>query len=111
MTEMKYRPASVTDADGKVSMSTYGFPGVPAGRYKVVVSKEVRDDLVYADTPNPSTGLKEVISFKRYRIVEPMYSSEDSSPHEIEITGKGKKMVQTLDVGKAVKTEFKSTAR
>ena len=104
----KYRPASLTGEDGTVSMRTYGFPGVPAGKYKVVVSKEIRENLVYTDTINPSTGQKEVVSFTRYQTVEPQYSSADSSPHEIEITGK-EKVRQTFDVGKAVRTEVQSS--
>jgi hypothetical protein len=100
--EAKYRAASITGTDGKVSMTTYGFPGVPAGKYKVVISKNIQDDLVYAD--NPSTGQKEIVSFKKYRTVEPKYSSAERSPYEIEINGKGKKAKHVFDIGKTVKT-------
>jgi hypothetical protein len=104
-TEMKYHPASETGSDGKIAMTTYGFPGVPADKYKVTVIKEILDNVVYRD--NPSTGRKEMASFKRYRTVEPVYSSADSSPLELEITGREKKIEQTFDVGKAVRIERK----
>jgi hypothetical protein len=97
----KYRAASITDENGKVSMKTYGFPGVPIGKYKVVVSKDILDDWVYAD--NPSTGQKEAVSFKKYRTVESKYSSAESTPHEIEITGKKKKEQYIFDVGQTIK--------
>ena len=102
----KYRPAAITGEDGKVSMTTYGFSGVPIGKYKVIVSKDILDDLVYAD--NPSTGQKEVVSFKKYRTVDPQYSSVETTLHEIEITGKKKKEPYIFDVGKTIKTLISS---
>jgi hypothetical protein len=98
----KYRAASITGKDGKVSMTTYGFSGVPIGKYKVVISKNIQDDLVYAD--NPSTGQKEITSFQKYQTVEPKFSSAETTPHEIEITGKDKKTDHIFDVEKSVKT-------
>ncbi|MDR0337760.1 MAG: carboxypeptidase-like regulatory domain-containing protein [Planctomycetaceae bacterium] len=97
----KYRAASITDENGKVSMKTYGFPGVPIGKYKVVVSKNIQDDLVYAY--NPSTEQKEIVSFKKYQMVDPQYSSAETTPHEIEITDKKRKEQYVFDVGKTVK--------
>jgi hypothetical protein len=58
---------------------------------------------------NPSTGEKELVSFKRYRAVEPKFASAESTPHELEITGKEKLTEFTFDVGKAVKMEVRST--
>jgi hypothetical protein len=102
----KYRAASITGEDGKVFMKTYGFSGVPIGKYKVVVSKEILDDLVYAD--NPSTGQKEVVHFKRYQMIEPKYLSAATTPLEIEITGKKKNEQYLFDVGQPVRTPISS---
>jgi hypothetical protein len=99
--EAKYRAASITDNNGKVSMTTYGFAGVPIGKYKVVITKIIQDDLVYED--NPSTGQKEIVDFKKYATVESKYSSAETTTHEIEITGKEKKIEKTFNVGKTVK--------
>ncbi|MDR2642793.1 MAG: carboxypeptidase-like regulatory domain-containing protein [Planctomycetaceae bacterium] len=97
----KYRAGSVTDKNGNVSMTTYGFQGVPIGKYKVVISKDVLDDLEYAD--NHSTGQKEIVRFKKYQTVDPKYSSAETTPHEIEITGKEKKQQYIFDTGKTIK--------
>jgi len=51
-TEQKYRPVAYTGADGKAVMQTYGFPGVPTGKYKITVSKVVEDDIVYGTDEN-----------------------------------------------------------
>jgi hypothetical protein len=100
-TEAKYRAASITGSDGNVSMTTYGFPGVPAGKYKVVISKNIQDDLVYSN--NPSTGQKEIVDFQKYMTVEQEYSSPKTTPLEIEITGKEKRTDHIFNVGKATK--------
>jgi hypothetical protein len=97
----KYRAASVTGNDGKVSMKTYGFTGAPVGKYKIIISKIINDDLEYAE--NPSTGQKEIVNFKKYQTVELKYSSEKTTPHEIEITGNNKNNQYVFDVGKAIK--------
>ncbi|MDR1492825.1 MAG: hypothetical protein LBT05_08895 [Planctomycetaceae bacterium] len=104
-TVAKYRAASITGTDGKASMTTYGFSGVPAGKYKVVISKNIQDDLVYGD--NPSTGQKEIVSFQKYATVESKYSSTETTPYEIEITGKKKKAEHIFDVGKSVKIKIR----
>ncbi|MDR2641985.1 MAG: hypothetical protein LBC74_04250 [Planctomycetaceae bacterium] len=93
----------MTNAEGKAVISTYGFAGAPIGKYKVIVRKNVDDDLVYGTN---STGGKEVVAFKIYRTVEPQFSDVKTTPHEIEITGKEKKVEATFDVGKAIKVQF-----
>jgi hypothetical protein len=106
-TEAKYRSSSITDEKGNASMITYGFPGVPEGKYKVTVRKEIMDDMVYGE--NQSTGEKNaLIRYKTYRTVDPTYSSANHSPYEIEITNSKRRTQQTFDVGKAVKIEFKA---
>lgn len=84
---VKYRSSSFTDASGRAVMSTYGFPGVPAGKYKVIVKKTLVDGTV------------------EYRTVEAEYSDAETTPYEIEVTGKGKSAA-TFDVGKAIKIEL-----
>ncbi|MDR1957446.1 MAG: hypothetical protein LBQ54_00080 [Planctomycetaceae bacterium] len=84
-------------------MSTYGYEGTPLGKYKVVVTKNIQDNLVYAES---STGTKEVVGWTSYRTVEPNFSDAKTTPHEIEITGKDKKFEVTFDVGKAVRSRM-----
>ncbi|MDR3232791.1 MAG: carboxypeptidase-like regulatory domain-containing protein [Planctomycetaceae bacterium] len=84
---VKYRAVTVTGKDGKAAMATYRHSGVPVGKYKVIVDKDVEEG-----------DVKPVI----YRLVEKKFSSAETTPYEIEITGKGR-VEKTFDVGKAVK--------
>jgi 5-hydroxyisourate hydrolase-like protein (transthyretin family) len=99
----KYQPVTKTDTEGKAVMSTYGYKGAPAGKYKVVISKKIDDDFVYGTS---STGDKEVQKYNTYRTVEPKYSDSKTTPHEIEVTGKEKTVEATFDVGKAIKVRY-----
>jgi hypothetical protein len=100
--QAKYRALAETDENGQGQMRTYGQFGTPSGKYKVVVTKTVQGE------PNrylkdESTGQQEAIGWKMYQTVESKFSSAETTPHEIEITGKGRRVEQTFDVGKAVK--------
>jgi hypothetical protein len=102
--DAKYRALAITDDSGTVQMSTYGYPGVPSGKYKVVTTKNIDDDFVYA--ANESTGGRDVVDYKTYRMVEPKFSSAETTPHEIEILNKGKRVNAAFDVGKAIKVRM-----
>ncbi|MDR0521444.1 MAG: hypothetical protein LBH00_06285 [Planctomycetaceae bacterium] len=101
----KFRAVSMTGKDGSVKMATYGFTGAPAGKYKVVVTKTMNDDIVYAAEVNPSSGEKDIVSYNTYRMVDEQYSSAETTPFEIEITGKERSVTKTFDAGKAVKVK------
>ncbi|MDR1480015.1 MAG: carboxypeptidase-like regulatory domain-containing protein [Planctomycetaceae bacterium] len=100
----KYTPVAMTGSDGKVIVSTYGFSGAPAGKYKVVVSKNIEDDIVYKTNAD---GEQEIVTYKTYRTVEKIFSNTETTPLEIEITPKNKNTEKTFDVGKPAK-EFLS---
>jgi hypothetical protein len=100
--QTKYRAVALTGGNGTVQMSTYGHSGVPIGKYKVVVTKKADDDFVYKKN---SAGENEPVSWNTYKMVEDKYSDAETTPHEIEITGKGRKVEATFDVGKAVKVK------
>ncbi|MDR1484638.1 MAG: hypothetical protein LBT09_07420 [Planctomycetaceae bacterium] len=96
-----YQAAAVSSADGTALMKTYGFQGSPVGKYKVIVTKIVSESTEYK--LNESTGKEEPVNSKRYRLIEPQFTSAKTTPLEIEITGKEKNVLKTFDVGKAVK--------
>jgi hypothetical protein len=100
-TNAKYLASAITDAKGVALMKTYAYQGSPIGKYKVVVTKFVNEVTEYK--LNESTGTKEPVNFKKYRLVEPQFTSAATTPHEIEITGNEKNVTKTFDVGKAVK--------
>ena len=94
----KYRPTAITNAEGKAVMGTYGYPGAPVGKYKIVVSKIIEDNVV---DRIDEFGKRVVMSRDRYQVVEDRFSKPETSPHEIEITSK---RVQTeIDVGNPVR--------
>lgn len=84
-TNAKYQASSITNSEGKATLKTYGFDGIPAGKYKVCVRKVIGEENA------------------EYQTVERQYSDSDKTPHEIEIIG-GKTFQTSLDVGKAVKS-------
>jgi hypothetical protein len=95
----KYQASTVTNAAGKAAFSTYGFSGVPAGRYKVTVKKNIESDLEYG---KDDYGDQIVIGGTTYRLVEPKYSSAETTPFEIDIP-LTKSTTLSFDTGKAVK--------
>ena len=102
-------PGGTTDASGVVVLQTNGkYKGAPLGKYKVTVSKRVKD-------PHPNPELAGGPEFRRYlaidrnlktySYVEPQYGSIAETPLSIEVTAKGK--TYTVDAGKEIKTEAK----
>jgi hypothetical protein len=95
----KYQSIATTGADGTAALSTYGFPGVPEGKYKAVVIKNMEDDIVYR---TDEAGEKVLVSSNRYRMVEEKFSDEKTTPFEIDITPKDQATPFLLDAGKAI---------
>ena len=95
----KYWAAAYTDANGKATMLTYGYPGVPVGKYKILVSKIIEDNLV--NQTNGSVG-RVLVSANRYALVNSLHSNPETTPHEIEITTKRTPPI-TVDVGEPVR--------
>lgn len=95
-----YLPSGITDESGKALISTYGFKGAPAGKYKVTVRKTIVEDVKqvmdsYGDmVDSPGTD---------YRVVERKYSDAKATPHELEVTADKKTPKLTFDVGKPIK--------
>jgi hypothetical protein len=47
-----------------------------------------------------------VVTYKTYKTVEQQFSNAQTTPHEIEITGKERELKKTFDVGKAIKSRY-----
>ncbi|GHT26359.1 hypothetical protein FACS18942_03670 [Planctomycetales bacterium] len=99
----KYVPLQRTGEKGVVVMTTYGFDGVPAGKYKVVITKNIEETTKQLDKNTGETIIKDGT---RYRTVEAVYSGAATTPLEIEITGKERNVKLNLDAGKAVKQKI-----
>ena len=97
----KYRPSAAADASGKATLLTYGFPGAPAGKYKVLVRKTIEDDIVYS---TDEYGTQSIASSNRYELVDDLYHDATKTPHEIDVASK--KIEITIDVGSAVRKKL-----
>ena len=97
----KYNASGTTDASGNAMIMTYGHSGAPVGKYKILVSKIIEDDIVYGTNVY---GEQTIDSFNRYKLVDDRYSNMESTPHEIEVTTK--KTQTTIDVGEAVRKKL-----
>jgi hypothetical protein len=99
----KYRPSAMTDANGNAVMLTYGFPGAPAGTYKILVLKVIDDDIVMG---TDEYGGQAVVSSNRYETVNARYSDAAQTPHEIEVTARGRTQT-AIDVGDPVRVRMR----
>jgi hypothetical protein len=89
----KWGTSGFSNTEGKIELKTAGFIGVPAGKYKVVITKTVSEGI--PTTPDESGDPK------TYTLVEKIYTDPNTTPLTLEITPETKDV--TLEVGKAVK--------
>jgi hypothetical protein len=102
---VKFRTAGgVTDNSGVAILKTYGFKGVPVGKYKVTASKTILDNKEVEVTVSKS-GDKITKGLKTYQLVDSQYVYADNSDFEIEIVSSGKNIF-SFDVGKPVRDLF-----
>ena len=101
-----YRPSSTTDESGNATMMTYGYPGAPAGKYKIIVRKSVEDDIVYGEDER---GEQTIVSSNHYNVVEDIYNDASRSPHEVEVPANAKGTRITIDVGTAIRVKIQSS--
>ncbi|GHT37143.1 hypothetical protein FACS189427_09750 [Planctomycetales bacterium] len=109
---VQWSVGGVTGADGKVKLVTNGYPGAPAGKYKVVIIKQVNEGLeernkITAEGNGSDKSIADAkkIKVRYYSLVKPEYNSEEKTPVEVEITTSTKNL--TVDAGPAVKIEEK----
>lgn len=99
----------LTDTNGKAQLRTYGkYIGAPAGRFKVVVVKQISEgekEYVEAMNRNDLAAARK-INVKIFSCVEDQFGDVKKTPLEIEINKSSK--IITVDTGTAVrlKREF-----
>ena len=98
----KYTPSGTTNEKGEAQIKTYGFEGVPAGEYKVTVTKLVIEEgeLVVAED-----GSESVEGGSEYQAVDAEYRDVNTTPLSITVTDPMTE-VPTFDVGSAVNQEM-----
>ncbi|MDR2171374.1 MAG: hypothetical protein LBP59_14625 [Planctomycetaceae bacterium] len=99
---IKWSVGGVTNTTGICKPRTHGqFDGVPLGKYKVVVTKDITEiPEVSPDTPKDDDG-QPILDGIVYSLVEEKYVKIETTPLTIEVDGKNNQFI--LDVGKAVK--------
>jgi len=96
----------VTDANGRVTLSTHGkYPGIPAGIYKITVNK-AEVELV---GPAP-VGMWDNQASRAYSLIDPIYTVPSTTTLSIEV-GKGTKSFPPFDLGKKVRELAKEPPR
>ena len=99
----KYTPSGRTNEKGEAKIKTYGFEGVPAGEYKVTVTKLVIEEgtLVVAEN-----GAESVERGAEYQVVAAEYRDVNTTPLSVTVTDPMKE-VPVFDVGAAVEDDHK----
>ena len=100
--------SATTDESGNAKIFTYGRQaGAPKGKYKVVVIKTESDPSKFtmpdeSDTVALAQYYRNVENerLNSYTLIESVYTNADTTPLELEITGK---TTETFDVGKKVR--------
>jgi len=99
---------ATTDTSGNAKIFTYGTAeGAPRGKYKVVVTKTESESSKFtmpdeSDTVALAQYYRNIENerLNSYTLIEPVYTNADTTPLELEITGK---TTETFDVGKKVR--------
>jgi hypothetical protein len=99
---LKFQAITGTDANGKAVMKTYNYNGVPVGKFKVVITRDIDDDFVYTQNSDGSQG---IAGSTRYKTLDIKFSKADTTPFEIEVPLKSGQNT-TFDVGKTVKIKL-----
>jgi len=88
----------ITDVNGRVTLSTHGkYPGIPAGNYKITVSK-TEIELV---GPAPQ-GMGEIQATNAYSVIDPVYTLPSTTTLAIEV-GEGTKTFPPFELGEKVR--------
>jgi hypothetical protein len=94
----KWQCGGASDATGKVEIKTMGqHTGAPAGKFKVLVSKELVESSAGSDTSEGAAS-----SSTTYALVDPKFQSAATTPASIDVTA-GDNAPPAIDLGAPVK--------
>jgi hypothetical protein len=99
---LKFQAITGTDINGKAVMKTYNYNGVPAGKFKVVITRDIDDDFVYVKNSDGSQG---IAGSTRYQTLDIKFSKAETTPFEIEVPLKPEQNI-IFEVGKTVKVKL-----
>ena len=90
----------ITNANGNVRVQTHGkFPGAPAGKYKITVSKTENGTAGQA-----SANMFATQTIQTFNLIDPVYAVSSSTPLDITVeAGKNKTPYPPFDLGAKVR--------
>ena len=98
----KWATGGSTGSNGTVTFKTHGkFPGVPEGKYKIVISKYEREKI-----GSESQSMYEVQREEVYDLIDPDYSIPEKTTLEIEVRP-GKNTFDPFELGKEIRSKVK----
>ena len=98
----KWPSLGLTDESGEAEIMTYGkFAGVPAGNYRIVLTKIEEEGRVEYDETKPNQTIPPI---KQFSLIDVKYTKKDTTTLELNIEKKSVK--ETFDVGKPVRVLF-----
>jgi len=98
-TPSKYGTSSgTTNASGTVTLRTYGFNGVPAGEYAVMVTRVGDENQRESLTPEGETVM---VGGQAFNYVDVQFSDESTTPLSLTVTERGAR--ETFEVGAPVR--------
>lgn len=107
--ESPWPVGGVTNATGEARLFTYGkFKGAPKGTFTVVLSKSEIEDADQMPQGNDDGSMGNAkpkkTSFRVFSLVDPKFSSRETSPLELKIERRGQH--ETFNLGKSVRTQI-----
>lgn len=106
-TSRRWAIGGMTDKSGIATIRTHGFPGVPAGRFRVVLDKTESEGIGW--TGNEQNSQQEWEDIKVYSMIDSKYREVETTILEIII--ENKKTDQTFDVGQPVRQLIQTIGR
>ena len=95
----RWTVSGLTNASGSAVMRTHGqFPGVPEGRFKIILTKTVLEGGSTDDETTPENARKPREAVKVYSLVGKEYTNRETTPLEIVIDGK--KRSESFNIGR-----------
>jgi len=97
-TDGRWPVGGTTNASGSITLQTYGrYPGVPEGRYKVLVSKVERERI----GPEPQSMFESVVE-NVYDLIDAVYSTPATTPLTVEVQS-GRNSLGPFDLGERIR--------
>jgi len=99
-TPSTYGTASATTVAGTAKIRTYGYDGVPAGDYTVLVEKRVTEG--EREIIQEGMGVVGMVGGRVYQLVDAQFTTQATTPFSISVAER-RGATETFDVGTAIR--------